>query len=237
MIGFGDRIEWIVTSLISLAPAGVSEILEPKFYKDNLYVEFLNEFWWSITLVFLILWWLALCFRVNYKNVEIVRPDLQINYMEDNPDYQQWDSPNITRKWLLHRICVLNNGLKSAKKIKVQISEIIPRSHEIKGLPQDLHVMGRDSEQERNNPVFDLDGLDKKLVDVLDISHGSRNRIVIRPARSFPNGYGFPAGSYQIKINIFAEGSLYCEKVYSVIEQKGYGVNYKFIESKHENNI
>jgi len=202
-----------------------SNIFTPEGFYDNWY--------WVIVPLFLItgVFWLYYVLKINYKNVETVKPNLKIEYKEGEPDFQQLDQTKENGPKLLHRISIWNDGERPLKDIKVQISRITPRQAEVKGLPQELHIMNRNSEQDRNNPVFDLYGQEKMFIDVLSLSNkDSDNQIIIQPARSYPDGYLIPAAPYQIEISVFAGGTKCCEKIYSLIEDKNSDVNYKFVD-------
>ena len=208
---------------------------------DNLWTKegFISNWYWVVGpflgLVFLFWLWELLC--INHKNVEIIKPELIVDYKEGEQSYQQWDPSNDDPRYLLHRIRIFNKGQKPSHKITAQIKTIKPPSTDgIRGLPIKLHVMGRDTPPLCNDPIFDLNGESEEFVDVISLGKRQYN----------PHNLLFPVGSYsnpqsiwladnqdyELHITIFADGTKYCDKVFHLkeIEDQNNLVRHRFSE-------
>lgn len=189
---------------------------------DNIWTKegFTSNWYWILGpffgLGFLFWLWELLC--INYKNVEIIKPELIVDYKEGEQSYQQWDNfGNHPNMMLLHRIRIFNKGKKSLKNIYLQINNITPApTPQIRGLPIKLHVMGHDSAPMLNDPKFDIDGEADTFVDV--ISLGRRGQVpgnLLFPVGSYPSYqqiFFADNEDYDLNISVFADGTKYCDK-------------------------
>ena len=197
-----------------------------------------NWFWvLGPFLFFGFLFWLPEALIINYENVEIIKPKLKVEYLEGEQSYQQWDPDSSNPQFKLHRIKISNLGKQTIKGVYVQISSIAPLPiGGIRGLPIDLHVMGRDSEQIRNDPIFDLPGESEKFIDVISLGRREYNsNNLIYPAGSYPNAQSIYLGddqNYDINISVFADGTKYCDKTFCLhfIEDQNHWIRHKFSE-------
>ncbi len=166
------------------------------------------------------------------------RSSLIIDYKEGEQSYQQWDPGNSDRQYMLHRIRIFNDDLNQVNQISARLKSITPEpiSWKIRGVPCDLHVMGRDVHLTLNEPKFDLEGKADKFIDVIYLGRRGYNaNEFIRPAVKWPQAQSIFIAEdkgYKLVISIFANGEKYCEKSFKLkkVSDKNYELRHRFSE-------
>lgn len=221
MLTKGPIIFGLIKGLFILLPSVIGTIAIEELWTFNGFKE--NWPWIVIpTMLILFLFWSYGALKINYETVEIIQPNLIVDYKEGEQSYQQWDQMgNHPNMLLLHRIRIFNDGRKPLQNIYVQINSINPEpTPQIRGLPIKLHVMGHDSAPMLNDSKFDLDGEADAFVDL--ISLGRRNQVpgnLLFPVGSYPsyqNIHFEDNTDYDLNISVFAEGTKYCDKQFQL---------------------
>jgi len=173
-----------------------------------------------------------------FKKTKKARFKLIVDYKEGEESYQQWDPDNQDRQYMLHRIRIFNDGLGQVNQISARLKSISPEpiSGKLRGLPCDLHVMGRDAQLTQNEPKFDLEGKADKFIDVIYLGRRGYNaNEFLRPAVKWPQAQSIFIAEdkgYKLVISIFANGEKYCEKSFKLkkVSDKNYELRHRFSE-------
>ena len=156
--------------------------------------------------------------------------------LEGDDRYQQWDPDKSHPLWLLHRISVHNESKdRQIKTVRVELHDFQGAETWVRGLPFGLHIKDRNHSPKCFDQEIDLDADQIAFFDLVSLAKREMNEgCLLAPARSWPANHHIPLSinKYVLKIKIFAEGKLYREKQYQLIQgNPNRNVYYRFIES------